>query len=227
MAQTLVTNSPTFTPGSSGVGDDLTLDSVGSGSGLLDLTREADDTSLGAELLDEIYPDAGETGTGDAGMDTATGSSGVFDGSVTLEAKDASDMELPEAAEATAAGSSAASGVHATSEATVEESAQLDAAELPEATSGPVAMPTSAYDYVEGPFDPAGSGMASAFLFCTAAALVIGLIVAVSALAGVPNAITAAMSKDSSTLYIYTGVGAAVAVVIGVAGMFVGKALGK
>ena len=24
--------------------------------GLLDLTREADDTSLGAELLDEIYP---------------------------------------------------------------------------------------------------------------------------------------------------------------------------
>ena len=28
----------------------------GSGSGLLDLTRESDDTSLGAELLDEIYP---------------------------------------------------------------------------------------------------------------------------------------------------------------------------
>lgn len=30
--------------------------SGGGGSGLLDLTREADDTSLGAELLDEIYP---------------------------------------------------------------------------------------------------------------------------------------------------------------------------
>jgi len=28
---------------------------VGSGSGILDLTRESDDTSLGAELLDEIY----------------------------------------------------------------------------------------------------------------------------------------------------------------------------
>lgn len=28
----------------------------GSGSGLLDLTRESDDTALGAELLDEIYP---------------------------------------------------------------------------------------------------------------------------------------------------------------------------
>lgn len=39
------------------VGDQISLDaSSGSGSGLLDLTREADDTSLGAELLDEIYP---------------------------------------------------------------------------------------------------------------------------------------------------------------------------
>jgi hypothetical protein len=35
--------------------DDLTLESVGSGSGLLDLTRESDDTSLGAELLEEVY----------------------------------------------------------------------------------------------------------------------------------------------------------------------------
>ncbi len=34
----------------------VVLEGVGSGSGLLDLTRESDDTSLGAELLDEIYP---------------------------------------------------------------------------------------------------------------------------------------------------------------------------
>lgn len=38
-----------------GMEDDLTLESVGSGSGLLDLTRESDDTSLGAELLEEVY----------------------------------------------------------------------------------------------------------------------------------------------------------------------------
>jgi hypothetical protein len=38
------------------VGDQVSLEGTGSGSGLLDLTREADDTSLGAELLDEIYP---------------------------------------------------------------------------------------------------------------------------------------------------------------------------
>ena len=35
--------------------DELSLEAVGSGSGLLDLTRESDDTSLGAELLEEVY----------------------------------------------------------------------------------------------------------------------------------------------------------------------------
>ncbi|MGH7176420.1 MAG: hypothetical protein ACREJC_03480 [Tepidisphaeraceae bacterium] len=38
------------------VTDQVSLEGVGSGSGLLDLTRESDDTSLGAELLDEIQP---------------------------------------------------------------------------------------------------------------------------------------------------------------------------
>jgi hypothetical protein len=36
--------------------DQISLEGVGSGSGLLDLTRETDDTSLGAALLDEISP---------------------------------------------------------------------------------------------------------------------------------------------------------------------------
>ncbi|MDP7162155.1 MAG: hypothetical protein QF577_00195 [Phycisphaerae bacterium] len=34
--------------------DQISIEGVGSGSGLLDLTRESDDTSLGAELLDNI-----------------------------------------------------------------------------------------------------------------------------------------------------------------------------
>jgi hypothetical protein len=38
---------------------DLNLEGIGSGSGLLDLTRESDETSLGAELLDEIGPGGG------------------------------------------------------------------------------------------------------------------------------------------------------------------------
>jgi hypothetical protein len=41
---------------------DINLEGIGSGSGLLDLTRESDDTSLGAEILDEIAP--GGTGVG-------------------------------------------------------------------------------------------------------------------------------------------------------------------
>jgi hypothetical protein len=43
----------------SNVPDQVNLEAVGSGSGLLDLTRESDDTSLGAELLDEIGPAGG------------------------------------------------------------------------------------------------------------------------------------------------------------------------
>ncbi len=55
------------------------MDSVGSGSGLLDLTRESDNTSLGAELLEEIY-----RGDSSAGSKTGIGSSsGVFDQTVT------------------------------------------------------------------------------------------------------------------------------------------------
>ncbi len=52
MAATQITDAP--------IDDQVALEGSGSGSGLLDLTRESDDTSLGAELLDEIYP--GEEG---------------------------------------------------------------------------------------------------------------------------------------------------------------------
>jgi excisionase family DNA binding protein len=55
--------------------DELALESVGSGSGLLDLTRESDDTSLGAELLEEIYPAGGS----DAKVEGGSGFEGIFD----------------------------------------------------------------------------------------------------------------------------------------------------
>lgn len=55
----------------------LGLEGSGSGSGILDLTRESDDTSLGAELLDEIYSsdeDAdGESSAVAMGDDTRAG----------------------------------------------------------------------------------------------------------------------------------------------------------
>lgn len=51
--------------------EDLSLDAVGSGSGLLDLTRESDDTSLGAELLEEVY-------SGEEHIDIPANASGLF-----------------------------------------------------------------------------------------------------------------------------------------------------
>ena len=57
----------------------LGIEGIGSGSGLLDLTRESDDTSLGAELLDEISP--GEFGDGgDLGEATRAGLDGAVSG---------------------------------------------------------------------------------------------------------------------------------------------------
>jgi hypothetical protein len=53
---------------------EMASEGVGSGSGLLDLTRESDDTSLGAELLDEITPGGTAAGKRVPG-DTAVGSS--------------------------------------------------------------------------------------------------------------------------------------------------------
>lgn len=52
---------------------ELNLESVGSGSGLLDLTREGDDTSLGADLLEDVYK-----GDEEGGGDTQ-GASGLFE----------------------------------------------------------------------------------------------------------------------------------------------------
>jgi len=60
---------------SSGVPDQVSLEGVGSGSGLLDLTRESDDTSLGAELLDEIAPGGSKRGSKGGSAAALTGSS--------------------------------------------------------------------------------------------------------------------------------------------------------
>jgi len=64
--------------------ENLSMESVGSGSGLLDLTREGDDTSLGAELLDEIAPGSSIAGPGGsiarrAAGESAAGGMGLVD----------------------------------------------------------------------------------------------------------------------------------------------------
>ena len=52
--------------------DQIAIEGVGSGSGLLDLTRESDDTSLGAEVLDHIDEMEGAVGSGMAAVEEVT-----------------------------------------------------------------------------------------------------------------------------------------------------------
>lgn len=61
---------------SSSVSDQVNLEGTGSGSGLLDLTRESDDTSLGADLLDEIQP-GGSKRAAPAMVGTQSGIEGI------------------------------------------------------------------------------------------------------------------------------------------------------
>lgn len=73
--------------------DDVNLESFGSGSGLLDLSLQADDTSLGA-VLDDIIPGAG--GGGDAG---AADMGGMGEDLALADAEEEPSMEeTPEAA---------------------------------------------------------------------------------------------------------------------------------
>lgn len=58
--------------GAEAVDEELSLEAVGSGSGLLDLTRESDDTSLGAELLEEVY-------SSDDNIEIPANASGLFE----------------------------------------------------------------------------------------------------------------------------------------------------
>jgi hypothetical protein len=64
---------------SGGLREQVNLEGVGSGSGLLDLTRESDDTSLGA-VLDEITPGGtapGRRALSDTGAAAGTGIAGL------------------------------------------------------------------------------------------------------------------------------------------------------
>ncbi|MCK4658393.1 MAG: helix-turn-helix domain-containing protein [Phycisphaerae bacterium] len=87
-------------------GGGLGIEGVGSGSGLLDLTRESDDTSLGAELLDEIYPGEPEEGA-EMGDATRAGLEDVI-------AEGPEDQDMFEGSGVSAAASAPAKGAVAT-----------------------------------------------------------------------------------------------------------------
>ncbi|MEO0966642.1 MAG: helix-turn-helix domain-containing protein [Planctomycetota bacterium] len=181
--------------------DEVQLDSVGSGSGLLDLTRESDETSLGAEL-DEIFP-GGETAAGASGIsESAVGSSGVFEsGMGETGASGPSGLENLAGAGATGAGPAMAGG-------------------------SPV-MARSFGGSAEDELDPAWSGFTTGAMLGVLIAVVIGLIVAAGAIAGVSTSLTAFLTGSAVA---YWGVMAGLlilAFVLGAVGMVIGKASAK
>lgn len=167
--------------------EDLALESVGSGSGLLDLTKESDDTSLGADLLDDFAP-ADQSA---AGGSAVPASSGVFDG--ILAEQTATGLEAP------------ASGTFVDEDEEFGEMQTVGAAE---------------------PYDPPGSFMSFGFLLGAMAALVLVLVVGMSALFNVPLNITQTLAGDpgSSTVLLVAGGLFAAAAIFGAVGFFVGKA---
>lgn len=74
-AQTQVSDAPAFS-------HEFGSDAGSSGSGLLDLTREADDTSLGADLLEDVYGQdtvGGQTTVAESGGFAAVGGGDLFE----------------------------------------------------------------------------------------------------------------------------------------------------
>ncbi len=178
--------------------EELALESVGSGSGLLDLTRESDDTSLGAELLDEIYP-GGDTGTGTGiSMESAVGSSGVFDGAISMET-----------------GASGPSGLE-----------NLSASPAPQTVGVAPAVGGMAYDESDDPAGSwFGAGMLFGVMLALIVALA-AVIPAVAGVEG--SIVEALYPKENNAysptnVYAVAGGLFVVSLVLGVVGMFIGK----
>lgn len=180
------------------IGEEEALENVGSGSGLLDLTRESDDTSLGAaELLDEI----GDTNQSVAGasaadaLESAVGSSGML--------------------EATQAGPDSGPELEA-----MQSGTRMGMEQPGDALGN---APLGAYSYAE-PYDPAGSGLAAGMLMGVIVTLAIGLLLAVGAMLGVRTPVHEQMLASQNSLLLWCGGLLVMSFVLGIIGMLVGKA---
>ncbi len=207
MAQTQVTTNRAE-PGDDD--EELALETVGSGSGLLDLTRESDDTSLGAELLDEIYPGGDGSGSNaDFKMESSVGSSGVFDGAMSMETGSQGPSGLEHLG---------GTGIGGT---VGGESAIFDAPAT--ATAGAAAAGTAAYAADE--YDPVGSGFSAGLLFAALLALGAGLVVTVAAVLGHRSQLTSLLidgNGNSQVMFLTIGLVVA-ALLFGGIGLLVGK----
>jgi hypothetical protein len=152
--------------------EELALDAVGSGSGLLDLTRESDDTSLGAELLEEVYASEGE-------VELPAHASGLFE---------AAAAEKP-----------------------VDEDRPVQPAGMP---------------LIVEVYDGSGSGLGAGLLIGALAALVITAIVAIVGVGGATPMLAEKIAGSSTTILAWGGGLLGLTVVLGLVGLFIGKASG-
>ncbi len=188
----------------------LNLESVGSGSGLLDLTRESDDTSLGV-ALDEIYPGGSAAGTGagsaaGTAMESAVGSSGVFESALGMES--------------------------AVSQATGSSSG-LDNLATDATTPGfePTGAMMAVGSYEAEAYDPAGSGFGAGMLLGALIALVLGLIITFAQIFDVESGVTRMLAggeqPNPTMMWAYLGGLIVVSFVLGGIGFAVGRAAAK
>ena len=160
------------TAGGEAIDEEVGLDAVGSGSGLLDLTRESDETSLGAELLEEAY--AGEQ-----------------------------DVEIP----AHASGLFEAAG------------AERAAEEVPTEVPGAAAMPMVVQAY-----DGAGSGLGVGLLIGAMVALICVAVVTIVGVMGATPDLATRFAGSSGSLWMWAGGLLGITLILGLVGLFLGKA---
>lgn len=221
--------------------DDLVLEAVGSGSGLLDLTRESDDTSLGAELLDEIYP-AGpgaqsEDSVGLAGVMNASGGVGDEDRSVLADVVE--DTSVGQGAGSYMSGPSVVADVVDAGPSVVADVVEGGPSVLGDVVDPSMTGSMPAYGgggprgnagqqtvvvAAAEPFDPIGSGWTSGLLVGVTISLIIAFIVAVTGMAGTLAQLTKSFGEN---LPVYGGGLAVACVILAVIGLFVGKSMDR
>jgi len=198
--------------------EELLLEAVGSGSGLLDLTRETDDTSLGIDLLDDLYSPA--TGSGAVNAHSSTTSAldattsvdtaGIMNTAGTMDSLDSSDTAITSSSifEGPTEIDISASGLE-----NLQEIGEPSASIPSESMGIPMAMEPVELDY-------AGNGLGIGVLLVASACLFLAMVTMLYAITGVPSSTTASLAQHPTTFAF--GMLAATAV-FGLAGMMFGK----
>jgi len=224
--QTQITDSPV-------IDDDLLLENIGSGSGLLDLTREIDDTSLGAELLDEIYPIGQDSGAGlDGGSlsgsslgGSGTGLDHVSQGSGTgLDYTTQPSSDLPSDDFQPDTSFTSSSIYDGPVDVEISTTGLENLQDIGEPSSVVPSMTTHGQFVQVEAADYPGDGLNIGMLLGASAALFVVLTIVVFAVMGVPNAATTSMAKYP---LVYPGVILGVSIVLSLVGFLFGSTLQK